>query len=104
MPIIGPDNKPIGLIGNGQNITEANNAKSKLIFTVAGISVIALLCIIFIAIAIAGKIAKPIKYLVEDVMAKAEQGDLTVRGIVDSQDEIGQLTVAFNSLLEKSNP
>lgn len=43
-------------------------------------------------------ITRPIQQL-QGLMAKAEQGDLTVRGETLSKDEMGQLTGSFNELL-----
>ncbi|MFZ5644108.1 MAG: methyl-accepting chemotaxis protein [Bacillota bacterium] len=48
--------------------------------------------------------AKMISWPIEKIqkmMARAESGDLTVRGTVYSGDEIGQLTASFNQFIEK---
>ncbi len=45
-------------------------------------------------------ISNPIEEI-RKLMAKAEQGDLTVRGEVKSGDEIGQLTQSFNQFIGK---
>lgn len=44
-------------------------------------------------------ITNPIKNI-QQLMAQAEQGDLTVRGNISSNDEIGQLASSFNQLLD----
>lgn len=59
---------------------------------------------ILIAIGLAFLITKKITTSIngmKEAMGKAAQGDLTVRGIPNSRDEMGELTVAFNQLLEK---
>ena len=38
---------------------------------------------------------------VQDMMGKAAEGDLTVRGEVRNKDELGQLTDSFNQFMEK---
>lgn len=55
---------------------------------------------IAIGIFAARRITKPIKEL-QDLMAKAGEGNLTVRGTVTSQDEIGQLVQSFNQMTER---
>jgi methyl-accepting chemotaxis protein len=45
-------------------------------------------------------ISKPIDSI-QKLMARAEQGDLTVQGKKHSNDEIGRLTVSFNRFLER---
>ena len=45
------------------------------------------------------RIVKPVKEL-QVLMEKAGKGDLTVRGTVTSQDEIGQLVGSFNQMIE----
>lgn len=100
MPLLGADNKPMGVIFAGQKISEALEARNKLLFTVAGIAGIALLCVVLLAIGIASKIVKPIKSLVQSVGLVAS-GDLTQQVQVGSTDEIGTLAADFNKMVEQ---
>ena len=101
MPLLGgADNKPIGVIFAGQKISDALEARNKLILTVVGVSGVALLCVIFIAIGIARRIVKPIKSLVQSVGLVAS-GDLTQQVHVTSSDEIGTLATDFNKMVGK---
>lgn len=97
MPILGADNKPMGVIFAGQKVSEAIEARNQLLLTVGGISGVALLCVIFIAIAIANRIVKPIKSLVQSVGLVAA-GDLTQKVDITSSDEIGTLAADFNRM------
>jgi methyl-accepting chemotaxis protein len=49
---------------------------------------------------LAGIISRPLERI-QKLMARAEVGDLTVRGEIKSKDEIGQLTGSFNRLMER---
>jgi len=99
MPLLGADNKPIGVIFAGQKISEVMAVRDKLLHVVAGISCVALLCVIFMAILIARRIVKPIKTLGQSVGLVAS-GDLTQQVAVTSSDEIGTLAVDFNKMVE----
>lgn len=61
----------------------------------AGIALAALLAII-----LSHRITKAIR-MVQDMMGKAAEGDLTVRGRINSKDELGQLTDSFNRFMDK---
>lgn len=47
------------------------------------------------------RIIQPVTAM-RSLMQAAEEGDLTVQGTVQSQDEIGRLTASFNSLIQKT--
>lgn len=55
----------------------------------------------YIGLMMSQMISKPI-LAVRELMGKAQKGDLTVRGKVNSTDELGDLTQSFNSLLEQT--
>jgi methyl-accepting chemotaxis protein len=52
------------------------------------------------AFAVALSISHPINQVMK-IMKQAESGDLTVRSMIDSRDELGQLGNSFNSMLAK---
>ena len=85
-------------IANMDEMAE-RRARSALMFLVisimAGIALAALL-----AIVLSHRITQAIRN-VQDMMGKAAEGDLTVRGEVKSKDELGQLARSFNSFMEK---
>lgn len=60
--------------------------------------VISVLAALILAVMITRQITVPVKNL-QALMAQAERGDLTVRGEIQSEDEMGQLTGSFNTLL-----
>ncbi|KAJ52348.1 methyl-accepting chemotaxis protein [Clostridium tetanomorphum] len=63
------------------------------------IAIIAIIIGAVVAIVVSKKITTPIKNLMQ-LMAKAKDGDLTVRSEIKLEDEIGQLSNSFNSMLE----
>ncbi|OPX88729.1 methyl-accepting chemotaxis protein [Pelotomaculum sp. PtaB.Bin117] len=70
------------------------------VFTLLVALIIAALTVIISKIMLTKMISSPIENI-QELMARAEQGDLTVRGQVLSGDEIGQLTASFNCFIEK---
>ncbi|MHB1420143.1 MAG: methyl-accepting chemotaxis protein [Bacillota bacterium] len=62
--------------------------------------ILALISALMAHLLLTGVISRPIQNM-QKLMAKAEQGDLTIQGQVLSQDEIGQLTTSFNHLIGK---
>lgn len=69
---------------------------------IAGVSLAAVLLCVLIGVLIARMIVRPINEL-QDLMAKAGAGDLTVHGRVDGKDELGELTASFNLMLKRQN-
>ena len=61
----------------------------------AGIALAAIL-----AVVLAHRITRVI-HDVQDMMARAAEGDLTVRGSVSSRDELGQLSNSFNQFMTR---
>lgn len=97
-PLIGPDNKPIGVIFAGQQMSEAIASRDKLIYTISGITVLVLIITIVLAIVIARKISRPIKELAKTAELVAA-GDLTLTVAVTSTDEVGALAQGFNHMI-----
>ena len=97
-PLIGPNNKPIGVIFAGQKLSAAIAARDKLIYTVAGITLLVLVITILLAIVIARKISRPIKELAKTAELVAS-GDLTLTVPVTSKDEVGALAQGFNHMI-----
>ncbi|SFK68394.1 methyl-accepting chemotaxis protein [Paenibacillus sp. 1_12] len=63
-------------------------------------AIVAALIAVGIGIIVANMIGKPV-ILLRNLMKEGEQGNLTVRMNVQSQDEIGQLGHSFNQMMEK---
>ncbi|MGE7950732.1 methyl-accepting chemotaxis protein [Lysinibacillus xylanilyticus] len=77
-------------------INEQNQSTTMLISAI--LSVLAIIFFITLATWIARLIVNPVKEL-QATMLKAGDGDLTVQGTYSSKDEIGQLTLSFNSMI-----
>lgn len=67
-------------------------------FLFAGIGAGMLIAIV-LGLVLTRIITRPVKAL-QALMSRAGSGDLTVSGVVESQDEIGHLTDAFNSMIK----
>ncbi|WP_219640788.1 methyl-accepting chemotaxis protein [Cohnella sp. CFH 77786] len=80
------------------NDRNQNNAAiaTKIMIAVA---VIAIALLSLIGIAITNMITRPVKKL-QELMARAAQGDLTVQGEFNAKDEIGQLNLYFNGMID----
>ncbi len=81
--------------------SEALASTKSLLMVMIGLVAIVAALSIAIALYIAKLICKPITSI-NELMSKASEGDLSIRGEIDSKDEIGQLTGALNNLLEKT--
>ncbi|MCZ8518917.1 MULTISPECIES: methyl-accepting chemotaxis protein [Paenibacillus] len=85
-----------------QKDAEANNMHTMATSSVAqriNLTVIILATILFLAAGfyISRLITRPLRSM-QELMAQAESGNLTVQGSYDSKDEIGQLTLSFNAM------
>lgn len=97
LPLLGADDKPIGVVFAGQKLSEAIAARDKLLYSVTGISLVVIVVTILLAILIARKISRPIKELAKTA-AQVAAGDLTATVAVVSNDEVGALTHDFNQM------
>ena len=79
---------------NEQNEKDIHSSTILLIIVIA----IALVLYVVISWLIAQLISRPTKEM-EELMKKAEQGDLTVQSTYESKDEIGSLAHSFNEML-----
>ena len=66
----------------------------RIIWIIAGISIIVS---ILIAVYLSNKITKPVHLLISD-MKKVQSGDLTIRSVVRTKDEIGEIATNFNQM------
>lgn len=97
-PLTGPDGKPLGVIQAALATTAYENTRTVAILRIGLVSLAILLAsggIIFFSVA---GFVRPIRTL-QRLMAAAGAGDLTVRGIVDKNDEIGELYASFNLMI-----
>ena len=78
----------------GNNSVVVKNA----IHTMLTLIVVTIMIASLLAVFITKKITNPVNK-VQLLMAKVEQGDLTIQGQVDSEDEIGLLMKSFNRLV-----
>jgi methyl-accepting chemotaxis protein len=76
-----------------------NKSVNKLNNIIIMISIIISIISLIIVLIIASLMSKPVTKL-KEIMGKVEEGDLTTRADVSSNDEIGEMTVAFNSLVD----
>ena len=74
----------------------------KTIYMVMVTSLISLIAGCLIGVFVARGITKPVKEM-QEMMRRVAQGDLTVRGHVNSKDEIGQMMDVFNDMAKEQN-
>ncbi len=98
MPLMGPENKPIGVIFAGQNITKMVDERNKMMGVIGIIAVIAMMLGALFAFMMARGIAGPVQRLAEGVNQVAS-GDLTRLVSVESRDELGTLAAGFNKMV-----
>lgn len=98
MPLIGVDEKPIGVIFAGQKVADSLIARNKLICTVTGVVLVAIIFVIFLAIFMAKGIVTPIRTIAR-IAGLVAIGDLTQHVEVTSRDEVGRMGNAFNHMV-----
>ncbi|MDE3841049.1 methyl-accepting chemotaxis protein (plasmid) [Bacillus methanolicus] len=91
---LGELNEKIAGQTNSQNKQDFRNATIILCTVIAA----ALIFSIVVGILITKMIVKPTEEL-NNLLSKAEKGDLTVKGTYQSKDEIGALTASFNNMI-----
>lgn len=101
-PLLGLDQKPVGILFAGKSEVEALAVRNKTLMTLGLVGLFVLLLGIAFSIWTARKLTKPI-LAVERLMEEAGSGDLTVRAEVTSRDEIGRLLQAFNTMMENQS-
>ncbi len=98
MPLLGPDNKPIGVIFSGKNSEVVDVARNKIIATVGVISLVMLILVIGATRYIVEKMVSPLNELAK-VVSQVTNGDLTQVVKVTTNDEIGTLAIGFNKMI-----
>ncbi len=78
---------------------ELMSSTNDITWTIIGIVFVILLIMLLVSLIISNTISKPVNEI-EKLMQKAGSGDLSIRGNVNSKDELGQLVSSFNLLLE----
>lgn len=82
--------------------SEINAPVQSMLWIIAGISLIGLLCITALMLFVSKSITKPLKPLKEDIDS-ISSGDFTVMLQQHSADEIGQISSAMNKMVEALN-
>jgi len=100
MPLIGADKEPIGALFAGQKVAETVKARNKLIYIVAGVVLIAVIVVIFLALFMAKGIVNPIRTVAKTARLVA-MGDLTQHVKITSRDEVGIMANAFNYMVSR---
>ncbi len=98
MPLFDLENKNIGALFAGRKMEEAIAARNKLIYTVTGVVLGAILIVIFLTIMMAKRIVRPIKIIAKAARLVAD-GDLSQYVAVSSKDEVGIMASSFNYMV-----
>jgi two-component system sensor histidine kinase YesM len=79
---------------------ELQKNANQIIRVMLTISITSLILSILSSIYFAKRITKPIRIL-KEVMQRLSAGDFSVRSLIEERDEIGELSIGFNSMAEK---
>ncbi|VBB05057.1 four helix bundle sensory module for signal transduction [Lucifera butyrica] len=82
----------------GQAAEAGRRQSVRAVSTVLAVTAGAVILILLLGILLARMIARPLA-TVQGLMEKAGEGDLRVQGTVESRDEVGKLTDAFNKMV-----
>jgi len=100
IPLLGPENKPIGALFVGKNIESLTTARNKIAMIIGGISFSVMLMVIVLATLFSNKITNPIRELVT-AMGWVASGDLSKSVEISTKDEIGTLAMGYNKMIEQ---
>jgi twitching motility protein PilJ len=89
--------QPVAVLVRGTSETALNQLLTKSLLVQLGVSVSVLVIDVLLAVVLSRSIAKPIMRLRQSAQELA-QGDRNVRADVVSEDEVGQLAIAFNQM------
>ncbi|MDU2063888.1 MAG: methyl-accepting chemotaxis protein [Sporomusaceae bacterium] len=99
MPLVGQDQKVIGVLFAGRDSADLAASRAKMIYTIVAIALVVLVICLGLTIWFAKNLTKPIHQLV-NTAEQVARGDLTQKATVTSRDEIGLLTESFNHMVE----
>lgn len=100
LPIMGADNKPIGMIFTGKDSILIKDAQNRMLGVIALVALSVLIIGFICTVLLAKSITKPIQSLAEGA-GKVADGDLTHKVEVWTQDEVGNLTESFNRMVHQ---
>ncbi|MBP2629367.1 MAG: putative sensor protein, partial [Firmicutes bacterium] len=100
MPLIGVDERPIGVIFSGQKVADSLAARNKLICTVTVVVLVAIIFVIFLAVFMAKGIVTPIR-TISRIAGLVAIGDLNQHVEITSRDEVGRMGHAFNHMVSQ---
>lgn len=98
MPILGGDNKPIGIMFSGKSQQQAQAINRTFLLWISSIGGSVFFVCVLLAILAARSMTRPIENL-QKLMLAAGKGDLSVAAEVHSNDELGQLAGEFNDMV-----
>lgn len=98
-PLIGADDTVIGAIGTAIPVDFIEKIANTMTYKIAGVAIIVLLMVVSVAIFFVRRMLKPLQLMLEKIQEVAK-GNLKITAIeIVTDDEIGQLGLAFNSML-----
>ena len=102
MPLVGPDQKNIGVLFAGQSVTKMEAAIARTRLIIGGVGAVLLLIGLFAMFFVVRRITVPLGLAVDD-LAQLGAGDFTATvppEMLKRKDEIGKLSVAINALTQ----
>ena len=102
MPLVGPDQKNIGVLFAGQSVTKMEAAIARTRLIIGGVGAVLLLIGLFAMFFVVRRITVPLGLAVDD-LAQLGAGNFTATvppEMLKRKDEIGKLSVAINALTQ----
>ena len=102
MPLLGPDNKPIGVLFAGHSVKEAEGIISNMQLMIGGIGIVLLALSLVAMFFVIRRITVPLGIAVDD-LGQLAAGNFTASvppELLQRKDEVGKLSVAINSLTQ----
>jgi len=100
MPLLGPDNKPVGVLFAGKSAEAAVAARNHIMLVSGAVTAVVVLIVVLLTAFVAKRATEPINRLVA-AMGWVAAGDLTKTVNITAKDEFGALADGYNAMIEQ---
>ena len=101
LPVVQGDNTRLGTLYLASNKQAIHDRLSRYAWLTAAVMIVSLIVAYLLSATLQGHISRPVLAMAETAKAISQRGDYAVRATKEGRDEVGELTDAFNLMLEQ---